>query len=552
MRGRNLRDMNRLNQKQWHLKYVCAALVLMAFIFSGCNNSDLDIPGGTSIEEAIEPSAPQALAALCGDCTASLSWESPDSNGGLEITGYVIYRGTSSSTLSVLTNVGADEYCYCDETAENGVEYFYAVSAINTVGEGQQCEVVSGTPMTVPGTVLELDALGSDGSVNLSWTAPESNGGSDISTYHIYRGTSSGTLAELDTVSGSITEFEDATVVNDITYYYTVSAENAAGEGDECAEVSEMPHPDPTVASAPLDFTAIGSNGKVTLNWSAPSNDGYSTITDYKIYRMTGVLSKVALDQGRDPEYYNHTGGTSTSYEDTGVVNGTTYTYQVLAVNGIGDGQLCGAKSATPITVPGAVSELEAIGANGEVALSWSAPSQTGGSSVTDYNIYRGTTSGNLELLDAVGSSATEYTDETAENDVPYYYTVCAVNEAGEGEESSEVSATPAEGSAPSAPSFVEAWQDGFYMYEPGMEEDSRIYVFWSGPEDDGGSPITAYKVFWGTSSTNCEYIGTTDGETTQLYTNETYPMNGYVQVSAVNAFGEGERSTPQLVWWGP
>lgn len=84
---------------------------------------------------------------------------------------------------------------------------------------------------------------------------------------------------------------------------------------------------------------------------------------------------------------------------------------------------------------------LQATVENGKIALNWSAPSFDGGSTVTNYNIYRGIASGNGTLLATVGN-LTFFIDELVEDDKTYYYQVSAVNLAGEGAKSNEVTAT--------------------------------------------------------------------------------------------------------------
>jgi PKD repeat protein len=75
------------------------------------------------------------------------------------------------------------------------------------------------------------------------------------------------------------------------------------------------------------------------------------------------------------------------------------------------------------------------------IALAWQAPAWDGGLPVTDYRIYRGTASGNLAFLTQVGN-VLSYADTDLTNGRTYYYEISAVNAAGEGEPSEEVSAT--------------------------------------------------------------------------------------------------------------
>ncbi len=86
-----------------------------------------------------------------------------------------------------------------------------------------------------------------------------------------------------------------------------------------------------TVPAAPV-LTAGPGNATVALSWTVPA-DGGSAITGYKLYRNNALLTSPA----------------GTTYTDNAVVNNTTYTYAVSAVNAVGEGPQSAVVSATPI-----------------------------------------------------------------------------------------------------------------------------------------------------------------------------------------------------------
>src|SRR5439155_7826928 len=94
--------------------------------------------------------------------------------------------------------------------------------------------------------------------------------------------------------------------------------------------------------------------------------------------------------------------GNSTSYNDTAVINGQTYYYKVSAVNLIRESPQSNEASATPPTIPSVPQNLQATAGIGNVTLTWQAPSSNGGSPVTNYNIYRPTSSGVETLLPSI------------------------------------------------------------------------------------------------------------------------------------------------------
>ncbi|HMF30571.1 MAG TPA: fibronectin type III domain-containing protein [Candidatus Lokiarchaeia archaeon] len=87
---------------------------------------------------------------------------------------------------------------------------------------------------------------------------------------------------------------------------------------------------------------------------------------------------------------------------------------------------------------PFQVQTLTADASSGRIALSWTAPSNNGGSPITAYNVYRSTSSGQETKLSFV--TGTSYSDDSVSNDTNYYYKVTANNSIGESWFSTEVS----------------------------------------------------------------------------------------------------------------
>jgi FG-GAP-like repeat/Fibronectin type III domain len=183
------------------------------------------------------PSAPQLASATAGNARVTLTWSAPASNGGASVSGYRVYRGTSSGAETLLAAIGAANTSYTDTAVVNGTTYYYEVSAVNSAGESALSTERSATPVTVPGApTLVAASAGKDG-VSLGWNAPASNGGAGISGYRIYRGASSGGETLLVTI-GNVTSYKDTAAPNGKTSYYQVSAVNAVGEGARSNELS--------------------------------------------------------------------------------------------------------------------------------------------------------------------------------------------------------------------------------------------------------------------------------------------------------------------------
>ena len=398
------------------------------------------------------PSAPQGLAAVAGDASVNLSWKAPASDGGSAVTGYNVYRGTTpggEGTTPVATNVPTTTFT--DTGRVNGTTYYYTVSAVNAVGVSTRSNEASATPRTTqptaPGAPTGLTATAGNASVALTWTAPASNGGSAVTGYAVYRGSTPGGESPTPIATNVTgTSFTDTGEVNGTPYYYKVAAVNAVGTSPQSNEASATPRA--TVPSAPGGLVASAGDRTVALSWQMPTSDGGSGITGYNVYRGTAAGA-----EGSTPIASNVA---VTSWTDSGVANGTTYFYRVAAVNAVGTSAFSTEASATPraaATAPSAPQSLAAVASNTTVALTWSRPASDGGSTVTGYNVYRGTSAGG-EAATPVASNltSTSYTDTGLANGTTYFYRVAAVNAAGTSTPSSEVSAMP---QAPVAAGYV-------------------------------------------------------------------------------------------------
>ena len=256
-------------------------------------------------------------------------------------------------------------------------------------------------------------------------------------SYNIYRSTTAG-MQGAKVGASSTTSYVDSTALNGITYYYEVTADNAAGEGPASAQSSgATPAVPVTVPVAPTGVNATAGNGQVTVSWT-----GVTGATSYNIYRSSSQGSQ-GSKIGTSP---------GTSYADGTAANGTTYYYEVTALNAAGEGpastQSAGATPTVPVTVPAAPTGVNATARNAQVSVTW-----TASPTATSYKVYRSTTQGS-QGTQAGTSSGTSYTDSTAVNGTTYYYEVTAVNSAGEGPASTQSAAvTPAAptGSGPAA-----------------------------------------------------------------------------------------------------
>ncbi|TMB85262.1 MAG: hypothetical protein E6J39_01605 [Chloroflexi bacterium] len=120
-----------------------------------------------------------------------------------------------------------------------------------------------------------LSATPGNAQVTLSWSAPSSNGGSDITNYTIYRDTTSGTRIFLVTV-GNVLTYIDAGVSNGTTYYYTVAAVNVAGPGPQSNELSATPQAASFTVSAAPESRSVARGGTTTYAVTVTPSGGFS------------------------------------------------------------------------------------------------------------------------------------------------------------------------------------------------------------------------------------------------------------------------------------
>ena len=196
----------------------------------------------------------------------------------------------------------------------------------------------------------------------------------------------------------------------------------------------------PSLPGAPTDLAATAGDEDVDLTWSAPVDDGGSGITGYIIvpYVLGVAQTPVAV-------------GAVTSYTVPSLVNGTTYTFTVAAINVVGTGPASDESTeVTPVdssTAPGAPTGVTATAGNAQATVGWTAPASDGGATITGYTVtpYIGATAQTPTTVGNILSTAvTGLTNGSA-----YTFKVAAINAVGTGVQSTASSSvTPSAGYA--------------------------------------------------------------------------------------------------------
>lgn len=227
-------------------------------------------------------------------------------------------------------------------------------------------------PNDVAGTAV------SGGEIDLTWTAPTLDHAT-LAGFHVYR---NGTLVA--TVTGNA--YADTSVQNGTSYSYSVDAFDTMWRTSPRSADVLIATPD--VPGAPTIGTATAGNASATVRWAGPASDGGAAITRYDV-------RVVANATGAQVGALRTAGAPATSLSVTGLTNGTTYRFQVSAVNSIGSSLLsASSNTVTPAalaTVPGApiigTATRGSAGGALTATATWSAPSSTGGSAITGYRV---------------------------------------------------------------------------------------------------------------------------------------------------------------------
>jgi len=387
--------------------------------------------------ERTMPGPPTGLRAVAGNGFVQLAWEPPSFDGNSSLTGYNIQRGTTDGGETFLKAIG-NITSYNDTNVTNGLKYHFKVTAVNSVGEGPRSVGVNATPQDptlLPGPPRGLKATPSDGIVSLEWSPPLTDGSSKVLTYIIYRATTAGGGTFFVEVTNLT--FNDTSVTNNVTYFYSVSAKNAIGEGPRTPEVDAMPKgglpPLKDVPTGPLGLNAMAGDGRINIGWEPPLSDGGSPVLGYRIMRREGA-SKMALLKALGPVL---------GYNDTDVINGVTYYYSLAAFNDIGQGPMTSEVNATPWSLP---SEPKAFNVKviekGKVQCSWDIPEDDGGYAITGYKVYRSDVGAKGPYSDLGLMTNRSFLDVNTKPGTTYWYMVSAFTAKGDGTASVPISVT--------------------------------------------------------------------------------------------------------------
>jgi Tol biopolymer transport system component len=315
-------------------------------------------PGAASAVIAVTPrplpAAPVLLSVQAGDRSASLDFEPPADAAASSILDYTATCGTQTATgsASPLQVTGL----------ANGVAVNCSVVARNSSGSGAASNLLTVTPRTLPAAPV-LDAVqAQDGAVLLSFTPSPDDGGSVVLDYTA--------RCAAQSTTGSASPLLVNGLANGVEVQCSVTARNAVGSSLASNTLAVTPDRGIRVPGAPVLGSAVAGNGHVSLQFSAPADNGGSAVLDYTARCGAGATT-----------------GTASPLRVDDLANGVAVDCSVVARNAAGSSPASNTLTATPANVP-AAPLLEGVAPLASGArIRFAAPADDGGSAVLDYEV---------------------------------------------------------------------------------------------------------------------------------------------------------------------
>ena len=263
------------------------------------------IGDGVSADESVTagsanrsvPPPPKNLRAVEEQGGVRLTWQPPD---GATVTGYRIERRRAGEGLrdnhTLVEDTGSPDTSYTDQSAEEGVEYEYRISARNESGPGEVSDWVRAVPEEEPvfgdgppGAPRNLTVTAGDREINLSWEPPADNGNAPATRYRIEWRIDGKDYGRSQWGTSGKTTYTKTDLANGVKYVFRVKAENGTGNYGPYGPASEEVSATPTSGSAVdlgtpvLSSTKTLHHGMVKLDWEDIEDAGWYVVQYYHV-----------------------------------------------------------------------------------------------------------------------------------------------------------------------------------------------------------------------------------------------------------------------------
>ena len=406
-------------------QYTYTVLAYVGTLASSPSNSLLVTPPAVAA-----PTVPTALtAAAFSYSQINLTWgSSTDSGPGQPgLAGYHIYRGTTSSNLTLLTSVTATSYN--DASAASGTAYYYAVASYDTAGRvSSQTSPVPVTTLYQIVTPAGYLTTAAATIYNMVTTMQPQQGFNHYTFYQTY-----GSVTAIATESDqSLATCNTSTTVINLATGYSVA-------GDCSVQAPASVYNYQILPSTPVNFAiTVNSYSQMTVTWSANTLDTKGPGLGGFIITRNGVaLSELAAS--------------TVSYIDSGLTPSTSYTYSMVSVdkNGVKSNPTASITNPTPaITIPPIPTNFTAVAASAtQYNLTWTEPAYSGGSGVKNFIVMRQIgAAGTPAALPGSPTTSTSISDTNVVPGTAYIYSVAAQDNSGQ--------VSPAASVSPSASNY--------------------------------------------------------------------------------------------------
>ena len=315
----------------------------------------------TAYGHGIKPLAPDIDEVFPASGGFTVTWKAPSDTGGSDITRYDVRYILSDATDADKTddskwteenagNPGTLQYTASGLTASE--QYDVQVRAVNDGGESPWSETATVTPTTADAPTIESITPG-DGMLTVAWTAPGDTGLGIIDSYDLRygRGNSPSTWTVVDDAwtTGNLEYTINPTtpLSNGVTYGVQVRAVVGTDEHQWSTTRTGTPR---TMPGAPTIDFVDGDDGKLSVEWTAPSDNGGADVTSYDVR----YIRSDAADKTNRMNWMEETGvwdgvAGNLKYVASGLVNWVKYDVQVRAENPAGAGAWSATETGTPI-----------------------------------------------------------------------------------------------------------------------------------------------------------------------------------------------------------